>query len=325
MNLRSIKDGELHNQTKHLVSKERHLLTQVLHHLREIERRKLFSDFSCQSLFEYAVKELKYSEGQAGRRIQAMRLMKELPQVEEKIERGELSLSNISQAQSYFREAKKSGARSVAPAEKLELLERLENKSAREGQRLILSLSPDHKILTERSRAVSSTQTEVRFVITDQLKDQLEEFRSLLGPKGATMGMAELVEAMTEISLESLKKKKFGQRRELKQMALCDATPASESGSSSSPNSDFRKLNPVSKNPRYIPRAIKYELWIRDRGECVMCGSRRNLNVDHVQPVALGGDSTISNLRLLCFNCNQRYSFKSFNRSTDSFKKAGEI
>ncbi|MCB9025133.1 MAG: hypothetical protein H6625_02340 [Bdellovibrionaceae bacterium] len=61
MNLKYLKDHQLLARTQSLVQKERQLLTQVLHHLREVERRKLFSDLGYQSLFEYAVKDLKYS------------------------------------------------------------------------------------------------------------------------------------------------------------------------------------------------------------------------------------------------------------------------
>ncbi|MCB9026576.1 MAG: hypothetical protein H6625_09690 [Bdellovibrionaceae bacterium] len=69
----------------------------------------MFLDLGYQSLFEYTVKELKYSEGQAGRRIQAMRLLKEIPEIEKKIESVALSLTSISQAKAFFREVKKSG------------------------------------------------------------------------------------------------------------------------------------------------------------------------------------------------------------------------
>ncbi|MCX6117779.1 MAG: hypothetical protein NT027_09570, partial [Proteobacteria bacterium] len=69
MNLVQLSDNELHLETQTLVSQERQVLTKILHHLREIERRRLFSDFSCSSLFDYAVKMLGYSEGQAQRRI----------------------------------------------------------------------------------------------------------------------------------------------------------------------------------------------------------------------------------------------------------------
>ena len=130
-NLRALRDAELLAQTKSLVQNERELVAAILRHLHEVERRRLFSELGYKSLFDYAVKELKYSEGQASRRIQAMRLLKELPQLEEKIETGALSLSNLSQAQSYFREAVKS-AKPVAQEEKLRILESLENKSARD-------------------------------------------------------------------------------------------------------------------------------------------------------------------------------------------------
>lgn len=324
MNLRSIKDQELLAQTKDLVSKERHLLTQVLHHLKEIERRKLFSDLGYQSLFEYSVKELKFSEGQAGRRIQAMRLIKELPQLEDKIESGKLSLSNISQAQSFFRESKKSQTKGLSSQSKLELLEKLENKSARDGQRLILSMSPELKLTEEKTRPVGPSHTEVRFVMTNRLQEQLEELRSLMGPLGSSMGWAEMVEVMSQLSLEKLKEKRFGKRRSSE--ALKVRKPRETSSANISHEKSTSKPTPTSelansRNPRYVSSALRYELWMRDKGQCVKCGSRRNLNVDHIRPVALGGSAEVGNLRLLCFHCNQRSSFKSFGRATDNFKR----
>src|SRR5690606_12598786 len=108
-------------RTKQLVARERQLLTEVLHHLREVERRKLFSDLGYPSLFAYAVGELKYSEGQAGRRIQAMRLIRLLPEVEQQVAAGSLSLSNVSQAQSYFREKAKQRGRAMPATEQREI------------------------------------------------------------------------------------------------------------------------------------------------------------------------------------------------------------
>ena len=102
MKLYQINDRELLTQIKTMVQNERDLLVKILHHLREIERRRLFSDLGYKSLFEYAMCELKYSEGQAGRRIQAMRLLKDLPELEAKIATGALSLSHVQQAQSFF-------------------------------------------------------------------------------------------------------------------------------------------------------------------------------------------------------------------------------
>jgi len=98
MDLRACRDNELLSQIKAYVQSERDVLVKILHHLREIERRRLFCDLGYRSLFDYAVSELRYSEGQASRRIQAMRLIKDIPEVEAKIATGELSLSNVHQA-----------------------------------------------------------------------------------------------------------------------------------------------------------------------------------------------------------------------------------
>jgi len=61
------------------------------------------------------------------------------------------------------------------------------------------------------------------------------------------------------------------------------------------------------RSPRFIPAAVKREVWVRDGGRCQfrlasgeLCGSTHRLQFDHVRPVALGGESTAGNLRLAC-------------------------
>ncbi|HAG90916.1 MAG TPA: hypothetical protein DCL41_03550 [Bdellovibrionales bacterium] len=323
MNLKHLNDNDLLIQTKQLIQSERNTLVKILHHLREVERRKLFSDLGCKSLFEYAVKELKYSEGQAGRRIQAMRLLRELPEIEQKIENGRLSLSNISQAQSYFREIKKQASRKESSMtinegrrnikilpDKLQILESLENKSAREGQKVLLSLSPEVPLPKERERQITKTHVEYRILVSEELKRKMEEVRSLLGAKSIPMNLADLIECMCGLSVETLKVKKFGKRN-----GQSDQTPTSElqvqtrddvAGSKGSGKSR------IQKSSRYISQKVKFQVWRRDDGRCQKCGSQHNLNMDHVRPFAKGGCSTKENLRLLCFHCNQREAMKEF-------------
>ena len=140
-NVKNISDAVLLEATDQLVAQERELLISVLEHLREIERRRLFCDLGYKSLFEYAVKRLKYSEDQAGRRIAAMRLLKELPEIEEKIEDGSLTLTNIGLAQSLFRQEAKSQPFTLE--QKSELLENLANKSKREAEQIVMKNSSD--------------------------------------------------------------------------------------------------------------------------------------------------------------------------------------
>ena len=81
--LKALSNSELISRTKSLVQKERETHIQVFRHLREIESRKLYFSQGFSSLFDYAVRDLGYSEGAAFRRIKAMRLCRDLPEAEE--------------------------------------------------------------------------------------------------------------------------------------------------------------------------------------------------------------------------------------------------
>lgn len=57
---------------------------------------------------------------------------------------------------------------------------------------------------------------------------------------------------------------------------------------------------------RYISRRLKYKIWQKNNKKCTQCRSQCNLQIDHIKPYALNGKTSEENLRLLCFNCNQR-------------------
>ena len=65
---------------------------------------------------------------------------------------------------------------------------------------------------------------------------------------------------------------------------------------------------------RYVPVAVKREVWRRDQGRCSYvdphsgrrCGSRYRLEIDHVVPFALGGTTEPGNLRIRC-RAHHRY------------------
>lgn len=123
MNLRHLSNSDLHQNTKRKADGERFATIDLLWHLREAERRMLYAQMGYRDLKEYCVKELKHSESSAWRRINAMRLLNEIPEVESKIQSGDLNLTQMTMARAHFQEVK------ATIQEKKEILLILENQS----------------------------------------------------------------------------------------------------------------------------------------------------------------------------------------------------
>src|ERR1035438_1259489 len=134
LSLNSLSDQLLLEETKSLVSEEGRITRDVISHLEEIERRKLYLKRGYPSLFEMCTKELNYSESSAGRRIAAMRLIKTLPEAKEKLEQGKVNLSTLTQLNTFIRREEKTSSTLIAMPRKQELLKLIENKSQRQTE-----------------------------------------------------------------------------------------------------------------------------------------------------------------------------------------------
>jgi 5-methylcytosine-specific restriction enzyme A len=53
-------------------------------------------------------------------------------------------------------------------------------------------------------------------------------------------------------------------------------------------------------------------VWSRDNYQCVNCGSTQATEIDHIQPQAMGGESTVENMHVLCRSCNQRWAIECY-------------
>ena len=55
-----------------------------------------------------------------------------------------------------------------------------------------------------------------------------------------------------------------------------------------------------------ISHSTRVKVWKRDGGKCRCCGSRKELQFDHIIPRSLSGSGEPSNVELLCRACNLR-------------------
>jgi hypothetical protein len=154
------KDALIEN-LKTLVREERRITLEILHHLREVEGRKLHLELGFPILFEYVTRELGFSEGAAFRRISAMRAIRDLPELEPAIESGKLTVSTVSQVQSFLR-SEKLHHKSYTPEEKQALFRSVQNMSSREVERELAARAPE-LVQRERERPLDHDRTEIRF------------------------------------------------------------------------------------------------------------------------------------------------------------------
>src|SRR5262245_43563372 len=126
-----------------------------------------------------------------------MRLMKDIPEIEMKLESGALTLSVVAQAARHFRQEE------TPRGVRREVLEMLQGKSTREAKRELAARS-SQAIPEERIRAVSAHQSELRVVLEEDVLRDLEKIKGLLAHARPEMTTAELIATMAKLTLERI-------------------------------------------------------------------------------------------------------------------------
>ena len=210
----ALSDRELLAQTGNLARVERHLQGAIIDHLAEIEARSLFLRRGFASLFEYAVRELGYSDAAAGRRIAAMRLCADSPQTRERLRDGSLSLSAAAELQWAFDrqrrrvppvaatatrradtpradtpQAATTPAVAALPTEpplvldavgRQKLVEEAAGKSTRQVKRMLADLDPELAAAADRVRPLGNGRYELKALIDAECQRGLEQLTGLL-------------------------------------------------------------------------------------------------------------------------------------------------
>ena len=284
----ALSDRRLLQQLKRLTAVEHQIEIVVIDHLRELERRRLYLPLGCSSLFDYATRELGYSEAAAWRRIKAMRLCREVEGARERMRDGSLTLNSAALLQKGLEQLK--GLLShVDPHLTLgQLVERVVREAV---ERHDPARPPRGRRTGSRADGVAAE--------TSAPKDAAGIGAAAAPGSAAPAGAATSPAKAADCEHRS-------------------ATAAKPPGATTQPSApkagggrgrQRQAAPPPSQvRGRAIPAAVKRQVWERDRGCCSYvdrcsgrrCGSRHLLQIDHVLPFALGGSAEPDNLRLLC-------------------------
>jgi hypothetical protein len=287
MQMKQMSDATIIDVIKQKAHLERELVTEILEYLREIELRRLHLARGFASLFEFCLKELKYSPAEAHVRIQAMRLIKALPEVESNLEGGSLSLSVAASIQGTFRRQEKLNGAPLDEEEKRVVVQSLLGSSTREAERKLVEFYPQAKIERESAKPVAEERTRIQFAASKELMVMLEQLKGLLAHKVPSGRFDQFFEEIAEIALKKLAPK--------------PPTFPSDAHLLGAPKVNRGRSRYVKANTRRI-------VWAEGKDQCEYCDpvtgrrceSRHALQVDHIKEFAKGGSNDAQNLRLLC-------------------------
>ncbi|ABS27584.1 HNH endonuclease [Anaeromyxobacter sp. Fw109-5] len=353
----------LAQRLRELAGQERDVQVEFLLHLEVFDRRRAYVDAGYPSLWAYCLEVLHLREGAAGRRIQAMRVLRRFPSLEGALRDGRLCISTVQLlgqvlteenlpdlvaraayrtkaevdhlvASLQARTAPRTGLRKLpdrasaasAPALPLatvhagpaEPQEAIPAPAAAGG-----SLPPTVSALPDvprpkaraETRAVSESGWSLRVTIDRGCKEDLETLTALLSHKIPDGDLAAVLREAICCAIETHGKRKGAVAPQLQRQRKADRDPR-PSAEPAAPTST-------------IPAIVRREVWKRDGGRCAWvapdgrrCDSRWQLELDHIQPQALGGPSTVENLRVACKSHNLLHAEQTYGREhMDRFRR----
>lgn len=325
---------------KKLVQEERRLTQEILGKIHEVEKRKLYAELGYPSIYEWLVKDLGYSHGAAYRRLQASRLLATLPETAESLQSGSTNLTTLSQVQSAIRSEEKRRGEKLALQEKKILVEQVKYKSSQETEGLLAQIFPESKPQQDTIRPLNQNDVRLSVTLTQKQLSKLRRVQELASHSLFNASLGEIIEMLAEqfirakdpLVKNTVRRHRAGSSNSQdvrgkgarKQAALATTTPrmsAPDSPADSSADSSTKRQNRPkkdilsSRNParkiqkdRSLPASVKKQIWRRDGGACTykhplsgkICGSRSQIEIDHIRPRALGGGDEVNNLRCLC-------------------------
>jgi 5-methylcytosine-specific restriction endonuclease McrA len=310
--LEHLADDSLLDGLHSLVEKDRQATADLLAHIGEVARRRLFFPMGHHSMQAYCVRVLHLSESAASKRVQVARKGWVLPVIFEAIAEGRVHLSGMNLLVPFIDEENvheliAAAAHRTCREIELLLAECFPKPTPEEGVEDLnvkdVNAAP-HLRTCSGVKPIAPQQYLVQFGLNEQQQERLQYARQLMSHRNPTGNLTVLHMTAVELLIERLEKEIF---------AATDS-PRAGAGSSSS---------------RHIPANVARAVWARDGGQCTYlsssgrrCESKWKIEFHHIVDFARGGKSTIDNLRLLCHGHNQYAAECTYGREFMDEKRA---
>jgi 5-methylcytosine-specific restriction endonuclease McrA len=319
MNLRGHTDDELLSDVRGLIGSQRELTARLVVYLAEIEHRRLHLLAGFSSMFDFCVKALHLSEGEAFRRLAAARLGRQFPVIHSLIASGEVHLSALALLRPHLTEENHT-----------DLLEAVRGKSKREVDMLLATRFP-RRDEPARMRPISPERFRIESTASAELRQKLERCLDLSSHANPNRDLAFVIERAVDLLLAKLEREHFGRTERPRPRATIPRTadagvsagmprPAPASRTPNRPtNTETPRTVPAS---RHIANANRRFVFERDGTRCTYvspdghrCDATAFLELDHIIPHALGGGTGPQNLRVRCRAHNLLWAEQTFGRA----------
>lgn len=283
---------------------ERETSHNILLHLKEIEARRLYAERGFPDLFAMLVHHFRQSETAANQRLKALKLMIDVPIVEERLISGELTLSTVAMAQRQILREEKLTGQKVAPEKKAAIVEAITGKTIAQAETELFRQLPEtasHPPTVERR--VSAEATRLHVTLPEDVREMMQTLRERRAHVDSTMDAVEVMRRAFKLALA-----KTDPTRKTQTSRTTEAVKRRPTTASNSRTHQPQELGCRTKRPTYYARELDRELWIRAGSQCEFiapvtgrrCSCKFGLQREHVIPLALGGTNDLENMQLLC-------------------------
>lgn len=311
LSFRDFTDSALVAEVRRLAGSEREATALLVASLAEFDRRRLHLSQGYSSTFDYCRKALGLTEHESLNRIEAARAIRRHPMLLEKLRTGAVSLTAIrllaphltsvnvdaiiADAKGLTTEGIRMLIATLHPQPPVPaVIRKLPEVRATTAAESIVAAAPAVAQPMVAAPAppsrrpvvapLSEQHYKLQVTISAAARQRLSAIQDLMRHRLPNGDPAAIVEHALEVLHAEL----------LKQKAAQVAKPRT-----GKPATDAKG--------RYIPAAVKREVWRRDQGRCAFvpgqgrrCGSTCGVEFHHVQPYAVGGQATAVNIELRC-------------------------